>query len=133
MIAVGDANGAYCPPRDYPSGINSSATSCGDRDLRRGPGTYPVSMSATAIARDFDTAMITDSGDVWMDLVASTATFNPLILGPGQSGVIHLYIQPDPAKIGKTVSGDIFIDTFNFVQFNGDELARIPYRYRVVQ
>jgi hypothetical protein len=51
--------------------------------------------------------------------------FNPLILAPGQSGVIHLYIQPDPAKIGKTVSGDVFIDTFNFVQFNGDELARI--------
>jgi hypothetical protein len=98
-----------------------------------GPGTYPVSMSATAIARDFDSAMITDSGDVWMDLVASTATFNPLILAPGQSGVIHLFIRPDPAKVGKTVNGDVFIDTFNFVQFNGDELARIPYRYRVVQ
>lgn len=42
-------------------------------------------------------------------------------------------IQPDPARIGKTVSGDVFIDTFNFVQFNGDELVRIPYRYRVVQ
>ena len=98
-----------------------------------GPGTYSVSMSATAIARDFDTAMTTDSGDAWMDLVTSTATFNPLILAPGQSGIIHLYIQPDPARIGKTVSGDVFIDTFNVVQFNGDELVRIPYRYRVVQ
>jgi len=98
-----------------------------------GPGTYSVSMSATASARDFDTAMTTDSRDAWMDLVTSTATFNPLILAPGQSGIIHLYIQPDPARIGKTVSGDVFIDTFNVVQFNGDELVRIPYRYRVVQ
>src|SRR6185436_15973068 len=98
-----------------------------------GPGSYPVSLSATAIARDFDTAMIADTGNVWTDLVLFTATFNPLILAPGESGVIHLFIQPDPAGIGKTVSGDVFIDTFNFVQFNGDELARIPYRYRVVQ
>jgi len=98
-----------------------------------GPPTDPVSLSATAIARDFDTAMIADSGNAWMDIVQLTATYNPLILAPGESGVIRLFIQPDPARIGKTVSGDVFIDTFNFVQFNGDELARIPYRYRVVR
>jgi hypothetical protein len=70
---------------------------------------------------------------MWADLVNSTATFNPLVLAPGQSGVIHLYIQPDPDKIGKTVSGDVFIDTFNYVQWNGDEVARLPYLYRVVK
>jgi hypothetical protein len=99
----------------------------------QGPGVYPVDFSATALARDFDTAMITDSGDAWTDLLNLTASFDPLVLAPGQSGVIRLYIQPDPGRIGKVVSGDIFIDTFNFVQFNGDELVRIPYRYRVVK
>lgn len=93
----------------------------------------PISFSATAIARDFDTAMITDSGDVWTDLLNLTASFDPLVLDPGQSGTIYVYIQPDPAMIGRVVSGDIFIDTFNYVQWNGDELVRIPYRYRVVQ
>lgn len=98
-----------------------------------GAGEHPVSFSANAIARDFDTAMITDSGDVWTDLLGLTASFDPLILAPGQSGQIYVYIQPDPAKVGKVVSGDLFIDTFNYVQFNGDEMVRIPYRYRVVQ
>jgi hypothetical protein len=98
----------------------------------QGPGSYPVGFSAAAIARDFDTAMIADSGDVWTDLLNLTASFNPLVLQPGERGTIHIYIRPDPGRIGKVVSGDLFVDTFNFVQFNGDELVRIPYRYRIV-
>jgi hypothetical protein len=98
-----------------------------------GPGVHPVSLSGTAMARDFDTAMTSDSGDLWADFQNFTATFNPLVLAPGQSGVIQLHIQPDPANIGKVVTGDLFIDTFNLVQWNGDELVRIPYRYRVIK
>jgi len=93
----------------------------------------PVNTFAAVIMKEFDPAMSSDAGDLWLDVVQGSATFNPLILSPGQTGAINLTITPDPNQVGHTVSGDIYVDTFNGVTVNGDETYRLKYRYTVGQ
>jgi hypothetical protein len=52
-------------------------------------------------------------------------------LAPRQSGTINLTITPSASEVGNTVSGFIYIDTFDFNVFTGDEAVRIPYSYTV--
>jgi hypothetical protein len=54
-----------------------------------------------------------------------------LVLPPGGSGVINATITPDPTQVGKIVRGFLYIDTFNYYLFTGDEVVRIPYTYTV--
>ena len=104
-----------------------------------GPGgapTEPVSTDAFALIQLFDPAVSADSGDVWADLTLNTTTYNPLVLAPGQSGTINVTITPKLAQVGSTVSGYLYVDTFNTVgnfpsTFSGDEVVRIPYSYTV--
>jgi hypothetical protein len=101
-----------------------------------GPGgapTVPVSMAAIATMEPFDPAVSAASGDFWADQVFLTNTYDPLTLAPGQSGTINLTITPDASQVGKTISGFIYIDTYNPVVLTGDEVVRIPYRYTVSQ
>ena len=91
----------------------------------------PVNTFAAVLMKEFDPAMSSDSGDLWMDATLGTATYNPLILAPGQTGTINLTITPDPTQVGNAVSGDIYLDTFNSVTVNGDETYRLKYRYTV--
>ena len=99
-----------------------------------GPGgapTEPVATAAFVLMQAFDSTISADSGDAWADLTLSTNTFNPLVLTPGQSGTINLTITPSKSEVGNTVSGFIYIDTFDFNVFTGDEAVRIPYSYTV--
>jgi hypothetical protein len=96
-----------------------------------GAQTEPVQTYASVLMKPFDPTMIGDSGDVWQDLTFGTNTFNPLVLAPGQTGTIKLTITPDRSQVGKTVTGYIYLDTFNNTVFTGDEVARIPYTYTV--
>ena len=96
-----------------------------------GATTEPVTMLAYALMHPFDGAASADSGDVWADLTYGTQTFNPLILAPGQSGTITLTIKPDPSQVGNTITGFVFVDTFDLNVFSGDEVVRIPYSYTV--
>ena len=92
-----------------------------------------VSTSAAALMQPFDAAVASDAGDVWADVTLGSNTFNPLLLAAGESGVIKVTITPDPTQVGKTVSGFLYIDTFNPNSSTGDEVVRIPYRYTVVK
>lgn len=94
--------------------------------------TAPIDVSATALMKPFDAAVTADSGDFWADLVNGTNTFNPLVLAPGQTGTITLTITPDPTQVGKVVSGFVYVDTFNFNVYTGDEVVSLPYSYKVV-
>jgi hypothetical protein len=96
-----------------------------------GAPTEPVTTSAFVLMQAFDSAVSSDSGDAWADLTLNTNTFNPLVLAPGASGIIHVTITPSASEVGRAVSGFIYIDTFDFVVFSGDETARIPYSYTV--
>jgi hypothetical protein len=42
-----------------------------------------------------------------------------------------LVITPDPAQVGKTITGFVYIDTFNPNVTTGDEVVRIPYSYTI--
>jgi hypothetical protein len=96
-----------------------------------GAPTAPVNTAALVLMQPFDPGVSADSGDVWADLTFGTSTFNPLVLAAGQSGTINVTITP-PKQIGATVSGYLYIDTFNPNVSTGDELARLPYRYKIV-
>jgi hypothetical protein len=90
----------------------------------------PYTANAFLLLQPFDPAVTSDSGDFWADLTLGTATFNPLMLAPGQSGTIDVTITPTN-KVGATVSGVLYIDTFNFDVSTGDEVVRIPYSYTI--
>ncbi len=96
-----------------------------------GAPTEPVQTSAFALMKPFDSTMVADTGDAWLVLTAGSDIFNPLVLAPGQSGTINLTITPDPSKVGQTVKGCIYLDTYSNTFFTGDEVARIPYTYTI--
>ncbi|MGO9935036.1 MAG: S8 family serine peptidase [Steroidobacteraceae bacterium] len=96
-----------------------------------GAPTEPVTMNAFGLMQPFDAAAAADSGDVWSDIMFGTNTFNPLLLAPGQAGVVNLTITPDATQVGKVVSGFVYIDTWNPTVQTGDEMVRIPYSYTV--
>jgi hypothetical protein len=91
----------------------------------------PVQTTASALAEEWDAAVSADSGDLWADQVLGTNTYNPLVLASGQGGTITLTITPNPAAVGQTVTGFVYVDTFNPVVGTGDEVVRIPYAYSV--
>jgi hypothetical protein len=93
-------------------------------------GGATVNLAAVARTNPFDPAVTADSGDVWALSVDPTAAYQPLRLGPGQSGTITLVITPTGGP-GADISGYIGIDTFNPATLSGDELIRLPYEYTV--
>jgi hypothetical protein len=108
-----------------------------------GAPTVPVATAAIAQLKQFDAAVSADSGDLWSDVVFGTNTYKPLVLAPGQTGVIHVTITPNPAQVGTTVRGHIYIDTWasgapgvlpafqNAVVQSGDEVVSLPYSYTI--
>ena len=96
-----------------------------------GAPTESVAMSAVATTKGFDEAVSADSGDLWADLTLGTSTFNPLVLPSGEEGTITLTITPDPSKVGQTISGYVYVDTYNSYASTGDEVIRIPYSYTI--
>jgi hypothetical protein len=64
-------------------------------------------------------------------LLLGTQTYDPLLLAPGESGVIHVSIEPSHAAVGSTISGFIYVHTYNAAAATGDEVARLPYKYTV--
>jgi hypothetical protein len=97
----------------------------------KGTPTEPVTTSAFVMMQAFDSAIAADSGDLWADLTLNTSTFNPLVLPSGATGTINLVITPDPTQVGNTVTGFVYIDTFNPIVSTGDEVVRIPYSYTI--
>jgi hypothetical protein len=93
--------------------------------------TQSLTMSAYAWMQPFDAAVSADSGDIWADLTLGASTYKPLVLPPGESGVINVTITPEPTQVGKIIRGYIYVDTFNYILFTGDEVVRLPYTYTV--
>jgi hypothetical protein len=96
-----------------------------------GAQTEPVTMNGFGLMQPFDASAAANSGNIWADIMFGTATFNPLLLAPGQSGVINLTITPDATQVGSVVSGFVYIDTWNPTVQSGDETVRIPYSYTI--
>ena len=49
---------------------------------------------------------------------------------PGESATITVTITPSGAK-GSQVTGHLYIDDFNFFNYDGDELIDLPYAYSI--
>jgi hypothetical protein len=56
-----------------------------------------------------------------------------LILAPGQSGAITVTLTPNASAVGSTVSGYLYVDTYNPQTGTGDEVVRVPYSYTISQ
>ncbi len=108
-------------------------------------GPYPISgaqpttatVGGAAVTQQFDTAVSSDTGDLWGLLTGQTGGgYSPLTLAPGQSGTINVTISPTVAP-GTVVNGFLYVDSVAvdpngfLITGNGDELIRIPYSYTV--
>jgi hypothetical protein len=98
---------------------------------RDGTPLDPIETAAYIIYQPFDPAVSSDRGNKWLDLMTGSTTYAPLLLAPGAAGIIHVKITPDASEIGQTVSGNVYVETFNEAVLTGDEVARIPYRFKV--
>ncbi|HWE62763.1 MAG TPA: hypothetical protein VHB98_13700, partial [Chloroflexota bacterium] len=91
-----------------------------------------VDVDTALTAQAFDGQAVSSSGDL-MAIFAGQAdpnSFNPLVLAPGQSGVINVTITPT-AAVGTTVSGTLYVAAYNDIPLSTDELAALPYTYTV--
>jgi len=64
--------------------------------------------------------------------LAATASYNLLVVNPGQTRTINLTVKPT-APSGTVVSGILYIDDFvDSLQFlSGSQLEALPYSYKI--
>jgi hypothetical protein len=97
------------------------------------PGTATVSM--VALAKAFDAAVTSSTGDFWLQSLNRSAPFSPASVGPGQTVTINVTITPSGAP-GTVVSGVLYVSTLAagvppyFIE-SGDEVVEIPYTYMI--
>jgi hypothetical protein len=94
-----------------------------------------VTMAMSVIAKAFDPAVTSDTGDLWLSSVNLTMEFSPLTINPGKSAVIHVTIKPS-GRPGTVVRGWLYVDDSVPAvppsgQTTGDELVAIPYTYTI--
>lgn len=88
-------------------------------------------IAVVAQTRAFDGAVSSSTGDIWQQTVnAASAPFTPLILAPGETGLITVVFMPGAAP-GTVVRGTLEVSTFNPVTTSGDQVLSVPYAYRV--
>lgn len=103
-----------------------------------GPAGAPktaVTASMSAVTQRFDTSATPSTGDFWRFAVAALAphaSYNLLVVNPGQTRTVNLTVQP-AAPRGTVVHGVLYVDDFvDSMQFlSGSQLAALPYAYTV--
>ncbi len=96
-------------------------------------GTATLAMTATT--KEFDPAVTSSAGDLWLASTNPAATFSPVTINPGQSAIVNVTITPSGAS-GTVVSGNLYVDDFienvpPYAQEAGDELVALPYTYTI--
>jgi hypothetical protein len=129
------ATGSYSPTGGRVSaGIwYAFPTECGPY-----PGPAPagtVSSSMTVETKEFDSAVTSPTGDVWLVSINPAAAFSPVVVNPGETVTVDVTITPAGAS-GTVVSGTLYVDNFTadvppYGQQTGNELAAIPYTYTI--
>ncbi len=95
-----------------------------------------ASASFVATTAPFDPTVTTSTGDLWSAYNQLSNSFSPVYVEPGKSATITVTIKPTAAP-GTQVAGVLNLDdTFLFnplvgAEASGDELASIPFSYRV--
>jgi hypothetical protein len=129
------AEGSYTPPGGTVGAGNWFAAPDAFGPYPDGSSGGQVTMTMTATTRAFDRSVTTGTGDLWLASVNPVTPFDPFTLAPGSSAVITVRIKPRGAS-GTIVRGDLFIDDYvpslpPYGQTTGDELAAIPYTYKI--
>ncbi len=127
--SIGDSSIALLHAAELPASIYSCAPA--EQGPFAGTATSTTfSCGAVAVTNGFAPDVATSAGNLWSDLETGSNTYNPLVLGPGQSGTIAVTLSPtDPA--GTAVQGFLTLETFNFNTLSSDEVASFPYAYTV--
>jgi subtilase family protein len=104
------------------------------------PGPAPAgtaSVTMTARTRNFDSAVSSGPGDLWMVALNPSAPVTPADIAAGHTGTIDVTITPSGAA-GTVVRGDLYIDDIvgavpgsATATGTGDELAALPYAYTI--
>jgi hypothetical protein len=91
-----------------------------------------ANLAALAHTNPFDTSIVPDTGDFWLQAVDPNAadSFAPIILNPGQTGRITLTITPSGSR-GSVVRGFIGVDAIDLFTDSGDELDNVHYSYAI--
>ena len=99
-----------------------------------------ATVSATVSTKAFDSSVSTSVngnaiGDDWTASATGKIAPTAWVLGPGQSATFEVTITPS-APAGTVVSGTLYVDDLlaaipPYLQFSGDEVAALPYKYRV--
>jgi hypothetical protein len=89
----------------------------------------------TVQAKQFNTSVTSDTGDIMLAAINPATTVTPVIINPGQAATINVTITPSGAS-GSKVSGTLYVDDLldnvpPYGQFAADELAALPYRYTI--
>jgi Subtilase family/Peptidase inhibitor I9 len=96
-----------------------------------GPASGTVNAGMVAHARVFDTSVTSPSGDPQLQDVDPTAPPGaPVVVHPGATVTIPVTFTATERR-GRTVSGDLFVDDNQAALGAVNEVAAIPYRYRV--
>jgi hypothetical protein len=104
-----------------------------------GAGAVSANASFDAVTRAFDDTATASTGDLWSAVNGLTKHFSPVYVLPGHSATMTITITPT-APVGTTVTAVVYVDdTFQANELiglenaGGDELAAVPYRYKVVK
>jgi hypothetical protein len=89
----------------------------------------------TVETKEFDSAVTSPTGDVWLVSINPAAAFSPVVVNPGETVTVDVTITPSGAS-GTVVSGTLYVDNFTgdvppYGQQTGNELAAIPYTYTI--
>ena len=109
-----------------------------------GPPSEAANTSASVVTSPFDSTVSSPTGDLESDSAnpaTSLASFNPITVGPGQTGMIPVTITPSGAS-GTKVAGTLYLDDTAYIEFGSiqdalvsypqaDEVAALPYQYTI--
>jgi hypothetical protein len=105
-------------------------------------GPYPTgapagtaSLAMTVQAKQFDTTISSDTGDIMLAAIDPATTFSPVSIKPGQTAIIDITITPSGAP-GTKVAGTLYVDDLlpaipPYGQVAADELAGLSYSYMI--
>jgi hypothetical protein len=100
------------------------------------PNTETVSATMTAITQEFDPAVHTAGGDLWLGSLGLGIPISSVIVKPGGSATIPVIFSPT-GTAGTTVHGVLYLDDDSLVTeggisaANANTVAAIPYSYKI--
>jgi Subtilase family/Peptidase inhibitor I9 len=135
-LCATSASASYAPAGGVipAGGWSVGPTECGPYPAA-GAVAGTATLTVTAQAKAFDSAVTSPTGDAWLTSVDPSTVFSPVVVNPGQTVTINVTITPTGAA-GTVVRGTLYVDDFiafvsPYGQEGGDELTSLNYAYTV--